>query len=212
MASVRIDIVADVACPWCYLGKARLELAIGEIQDRVSIEIAWHPFLIETVNTTNDGDNPVANARIEELERLGNEVGIAFDFARASSKIDSFNAHRLIHWAGTEGAETQDRVVSALFRAHFEEGRDIADPAELSTIAGNSGMSAKVVSALLASEADNDTVKEDLDAAKTMGISEVPIFIIDGQYAISGAQTPDVIANALLEIATAKEKALSQLN
>lgn len=223
MTPIRIDVVSDIVCPWCYLGKARLELAIAEVQDSVATEVFWQPYQLNPDYPPEGVDHqkvlteklggPENLARIHaNLETLGREVGIAYDFKAIRIGPNTLDAHRLIHWAGIEGQDVQDAVVSALFRANFEEGRNVGDPAVLKAIAESAGMDGKVIATLLASEADKDTVKQQIDMARQMGVSGVPFFIIDGRYAISGAQTPDVLAGALRQIAAEKEEEQKKLN
>ncbi|MCX8997700.1 DsbA family oxidoreductase [Rhizobiaceae bacterium BDR2-2] len=223
MASIRIDVVSDVVCPWCYLGKARLELAVAEIQDDISAEIHWQPYQlnpdyppegVDHQKTLADKLGGAENVgRIHEnLRALGREVGIVYDFEAIKIGPNTLDAHRLIHWAGIEGPEIQDAVVTALFRANFEEGRNVGDPAVLVGIAAAAGMGEKVIAALLASDADKDVVRQHIAAARHMGVSGVPFFIIDGKYAISGAQTPDVLADAFRQIAADKDGNRKDLN
>ena len=106
-----------------------------------------------------------------------------------------------------EGREIQDKVATALFKANFEEGLNIGDHKVLADIAEKAGLDRKVIENLLETDADKDTVLSEIDAAQKMGVTGVPFFIIDGQYAVSGAQTPDVFVNALREIAKLKTEA-----
>lgn len=223
MTTLRIDIVSDVVCPWCYLGKARLELAIAEIQDEISVEAFWQPYQLNPEYPPEGVDHQKALAeklggaenvaRIHDnLVALGKAVGIEYRFDAIKIGPNTLDAHRLIHWAGLDGTEVQDRVVTALFRANFEEGRNIGDPAVLTEIAKACGMDAKVTATLLASDADRQTILDEIETARGMGVNGVPFFIIDGKYAISGAQTPDVLANALRQIAAEKDKEQKGLN
>lgn len=223
MASIRIDIVSDVVCPWCYLGKARLELAIAEVQDSISTEVYWQPYQLNPDYPPEGVDHQkvlaeklggAANlARIHEnLKALGREVGIAYDFEAIKVGPNTLDAHRLIHWAGIEGQDVQDAVVTGLFKANFEQGRNVGDPAVLVDIARAAGLDGNVVATLLASDADKDTVKQAIAAAEGMGVSGVPFFILDGKYAISGAQTPDVLASAFRQIAAEKDADQKNLN
>ncbi len=223
MTTIHVDVVSDVVCPWCYLGKARLELAIAEVQDEISVEVYWRPYQLNPdyppegvdyqkvlAEKLGGADNL---ARIHQnLEALGREVGIAYDFAAIKVGPNTLDAHRLIHWAGIEDISLQDRVVTALFKANFEQGRNLGDQAVLTEIAAQAGMDAKVVSALLASNADVDTVKDEVEAAHGMGVTGVPFFIVDGKYGIGGAQTPDVLADALRQIAAEKSAEQAKLN
>lgn len=218
MERVTIDVVSDVVCPWCYLGKARLELAIAEVQDEVGVDVNWRPYQLnpdippEGVDHHKylaeklGGAEAVRQAH-DRLRQFGKEVGIDFDFEAARIGPNTLDAHRLILWATTEGREIQDKVVSALFKANFEQGRNIGDRAVLLDIAEQSGLDRKVIASLVTSDADTDTVFSEIEAAREMGVSGVPFFIFDGQYAVSGAQMPDVLAGALRDIARMKAEA-----
>lgn len=223
MERLTIDLVSDVVCPWCYLGKARLELAIAEVQDEVGIDINWRPYRLnpdyppegvdqkKSLEAKLGGADAVARAH-DMLTNLGREVGIAFDFDAIKIGPNTLDAHRLILWAMTESREIQDRVVTGLFKANFEEGRNVGDHAVLLDVAEKAGLDRTVTATLLGSDADKDTVVAEIEAAQKMGVSGVPFFIIDQQYAVSGAQTPDVLANAFREIAKAKAEARAALN
>ncbi|MEB2843438.1 thioredoxin domain-containing protein [Rhizobiales bacterium RZME27] len=223
MERLTIDLVSDVVCPWCYLGKARLELAIAEVQDEVGIDINWRPYQLnpdipaEGVDHHKylaeklGGEDAVREGH-ERLTAFGKEVGINFDFAAIKIGPNTLDAHRLMHWAMMEGRELQDKVATALFKANFEDGRNVGNHAVLLDIAEQSGLDTKVIENLLKSDADKDTVQAEITAAKDMGVTGVPFFIIDQQYAVSGAQTPDVLANAFREIAASKAEARKGMN
>lgn len=223
MEKLTIDLVSDVVCPWCYLGKARLELAIAEVQDEVGIDINWRPYRLNPDYPPEGVDQKSAlEAKLggadavkrghEMLTGLGREVGITFDFDAIRIGPNTLDAHRLIHWAMIEGRELQDKVVDLLFKANFEEGKNVGDHAVLLDIAEQAGLQRAVIAPLLASEADKDTVIAEIAAAQKMGVNGVPFFIVDQQYAVSGAQTPDVLANAFREIAKAKAEARAGMN
>ena len=223
MERITIDIVSDVVCPWCYLGKARLELAIAEVQDEVGVDLNWRPYRLnpdyppEGVDQKKElakklgGEERVAQAH-KMLCDLGREIGIKFDFDAIKIGPNTLDAHRLIHWAGTENRETQEKVVNALFKANFEEGRNVGDHAVLLEIAEKAGLDRSVIAALLASDADRDLIIGEIDAAQKIGVNGVPFFIFDQQYAVSGAQTPDVLAEALRDIAKMKAEARAGMN
>lgn len=223
MDRITIDLVSDVVCPWCFLGKARLELAIADVQDVVSIDINWRPYQLNPDYPPEGVDHQVELAKKlggkermdqahAQLKALGAEVGISFDFDAIKIGPNTLDAHRLIHWAGQEGRDMQGRVVDALFRANFEQGRNIGDAVVLADIAEQAGLQRAVVETLLASDADVAHVLSEVDAAKQMGVNGVPFFIFDQQYAVSGAQPAAELANAIREIAKAKAEALRNLN
>lgn len=223
MEHITIDVVSDVVCPWCYLGKARLELAIAEVQDEVGVDINWRPYRLNpdyppegvdqkaALAAKLGGEERVASAH-KMLTDLGREVGIAFNFDAIKIGPNTLDAHRLIHWAVTEDREKQDRIVDALFKANFEEGRNVGDHSVLLDIAEKAGLDRTVIAALLASDADGDLIVAEIEAAQKMGVTGVPFFIFDQQYAVSGAQTPDVIASALRDIAKMKAEARLAMN
>ncbi|PZM11324.1 DsbA family oxidoreductase [Rhizobium tubonense] len=223
MERITIDVVSDVVCPWCYLGKARLELAIAEVQDEVGVDVNWRPYRLnpdypregvdqkKSLAAKLGGEERVASAHAM-LTGLGREVGIAFNFDAIEIGPNTLDAHRLIHWAVTEDREKQDRVVDALFKANFEEGKNVGDHAVLLDIAEKAGLDRSVIAALLASDADSDLIVAEIESAQQMGVSGVPFFIFDQQYGVSGAQTPDVLASALRDIAKMKAEARSAMN
>lgn len=223
MEHITIDVVSDVVCPWCYLGKARLELAIAEVQDEVGVDINWRPYRLNpdyppegvdqkaALAAKLGGEERVASAH-KMLTDLGREVGIAFNFDAIKIGPNTLDAHRLIHWAVTEDREKQDRIVDALFKANFEEGKNVGDHSVLLDIAEKAGLDRTVIAALLASDADGDLIVAEIEAAQKMGVTGVPFFIFDQQYAVSGAQTPDVIASALRDIAKMKAEARLAMN
>ncbi|WP_320196839.1 DsbA family oxidoreductase [Agrobacterium rosae] len=215
MQRIVIDVVSDMVCPWCYLGKARLDLALAEILDEVSVDVNWRPYRLnpdyppEGVDQKAElekklgGKEKVEQAH-EMLTQLGKEVGINFDFDAIKIGPNTLDAHRLSLWAHAEGREFQDKVTTALFKANFEEGLNIGDHNVLADIAEQAGMNREVVERLLASDADKDTIVAEIDAAQQMGVAGVPFFILDQKYAVSGAQSKEVLINALRDIARLK--------
>lgn len=223
METIVIDIISDVVCPWCYLGKARLELAIAEVQDKVGVEVNWRPYQLNPDYPPEGVDHKKALAAKlggqENVDRahamlkdFGKAVGIHFNFEAVKIGPNTMDAHRLLLWAHTEGRDIQNRVVSALFKANFEEGRNIGDHAVLLDIAEKAGLNRDVIATLLASDADKDTIRGEISAAQQMGVNGVPFLVFDHQYAISGAQTPDVLVGALTDIARMKAEARAAAN
>jgi predicted DsbA family dithiol-disulfide isomerase len=223
MERITIDVVSDVVCPWCYLGKARLELAIAEVQDEVGVDINWRPYRLnpdyppEGVDQKKSLEEKLGGAeRVAQAHKMltdfGKEVGIAFNFEAIKIGPNTLDAHRLIHWAMIEDRDKADKVVNGLFKANFEEGRNVGDHAVLLDVAEKAGLDRAVTASLLSSDADKDLVVEEIESAQKMGVNGVPFFIFDQQYAVSGAQTPDVIAGALRDIAKAKAEARAGMN
>ncbi|WEZ83491.1 DsbA family oxidoreductase [Rhizobium sp. 32-5/1] len=220
METVTVDVVSDVVCPWCYLGKARLDRAIADIADDIAVSVNWRPYQLnpdippEGVDhkahlAAKLGGQTAVDRAHEMLEGLGRADGIAFDFEAVKISPNTLDAHRLMRWALTHGPDTQNTVATLLFKANFEEGRNVGDPEVLLDIAADAGMERPVIAALLASDADKDTVSAEIETARGMGVTGVPCFILDGQYAVMGAQSTEVLANALRDIARMKTEAAS---
>ncbi|KQV34378.1 MULTISPECIES: DsbA family oxidoreductase [unclassified Rhizobium] len=214
MEQIVVDVVSDVVCPWCYLGKARLDRAIAAVSGEMLVTVNWRPYQLnpdlppEGVDhkahlAAKLGGAAAVSQAHDRLTALGKEDGIAFDFAAVKISPNTLDAHRLLRWAAAEGR--QNEVVSALFHAYFEDGRNVGDRAVLHDIAAKNGLDPAVIDALFASDADKDSVGEEIGMARDMGVSGVPCFIIDSQYAVMGAQPVDVLANAFREIAAMKD-------
>jgi predicted DsbA family dithiol-disulfide isomerase len=208
MAPLTIDIVSDVVCPWCYLGKRRLEAALARVGREDAI-VRWRPFqLDETIPLEGMDRQAYMKRKFGDLSRLtavherlvsfGEEVGAVYDFDAISRAPNTLKAHRLIRWAGEAGA--QDVVVERLFQAYFEQGRDIGDNETLSEIAAASGMDGEDVRRRLLSDEDIEAAQTEIDAWRRAGVSGVPFFIFDGKLAVSGAQTVEVLASAMIEV------------
>ena len=215
MEAIMIDVVSDVVCPWCYLGKKRLDQAIEAVKDDLAVAVTFRPYQLnpdmpaEGVDHKKHlaeklgGEEAVTRAH-EMLAGLGREAGIDFDFPAVKISPNTLDAHRLLRWAMIEGPEVQNRAAVALFKAYFEDGRNVGDRAVLLDIAEACGMDRAVVTALFSAGADVDSVKEEIGMARDMGVTGVPCFIIDNKYAVMGAQSVDVLANAFREIAALK--------
>lgn len=221
MNHVNIDVVSDVVCPWCYIGKARLDQAIANVAADILVTVNWRPYQLnpdlppEGVDhkahlAAKLGGQAAVDRAHEMLAGLGEQDGITFDFEAVKISPNTLDAHRLIRWALTEGGDTQSEVATLLFKANFEEGRNIGDHAVLLDIAAEAGLDRTVIAALLASDADKDAVSEEIDMARGMGVTGVPCFIVDSKYAVMGAQSVEVLEDALRDIA--KMKDTSQIN
>ncbi len=205
---VKLDIISDPICPWCYIGKANLDRALEQVGDH-PFEVEWHPFMLNP-------DMPVGG--IDRLEYLTGKfggpqgaedyftrVGAAFDAAGLDVDLrgikrtpNTVDAHRLILWAGLEGRQTP--VVAALFRAYFSEHRDIGDIDVLADIADGAGLDAAVIRQLLQGEADRDDIRARDTWAREHGVTGVPTFIVGQQHAVPGAQPPDLWRQVIEEI------------
>lgn len=217
MQQIKIDIISDVVCPWCYLGEKRLSLALDALKGEVEAEVTFKPFQLEP-NTPPEGFDTfdylakkIGADRVrqshEMLKGLGAEIGLPFELEKATRFPNTLDAHRLIHWAGMIGEEVQQKIAAALFRANFVESKDVSDHNVLSHIAGDAGMDRKNVAAMLAGDIDRDTIRESIEQAQHMGVSGVPFFVIEDKYAVTGAQSVEVFTNALRQIAEMKAKA-----
>jgi predicted DsbA family dithiol-disulfide isomerase len=215
---IDIEIISDVVCPWCYLGQRRLKLALEEVKDQLSADITWKPYQLdpsvppEGVDTFEYldkrlGGRDAVKRSHDMLAKLGEEVGLPFALEKATRFPNTLDAHRLLHWAGVIGAEMQDRVARALFKANFVDGLDVSSRAVLIQIAADAGMERRTIENRLADNTDLDTVRQEIAHAQRMGVSGVPCFIFDHQYAVTGAQSVEVFVNALRQIAEMKRTA-----
>jgi predicted DsbA family dithiol-disulfide isomerase len=213
--TIKIDIISDVVCPWCYLGQARLGLALERVKDVLTASIAWKPYQLEP-NAPAEGLDTFdyLAAKIggvdavkrshQMLTQLGDEIGLPFGLDKARIFPNTLDAHRLIHWAAASGDVVQNAVSKALFTANFVEGKNVGDHAVLLDIAERSGMDRGATAEKLATDLDVDTVKNEIAAAQRMGVSGVPCFVIDDQYVVTGAQSVDVFENAFRQLASMK--------
>lgn len=197
---IRIDIVSDTVCPWCFIGKRRLEAALQQRGPGAEpVTIVWRPYQLNPdmpeggldrheYLETKFGGPERARAIYDRVRGVGAGAGIGFEFERIPRTPNTVNSHRLIHRAAQYGK--QDEVVEALFRAYFLEGRDIGAIDILVACAAALGLPAEEIQAYLESDEDADLIRG-LDAqARSMGIDGVPCFIFNNQYALSGAQEP----------------------
>jgi predicted DsbA family dithiol-disulfide isomerase len=208
---MKIEVVSDVVCPWCYIGKRRLEKALALVGGELRPQVAWLPFQL------NPGMPAEGMARaeyrrakfgsVEHSRQLDERVavqgrgeGIAFALERIERTPNTFAAHQLIDLAQERGAD--GAVVDALFRAYFEEARDIGDREVLLGIAGAAGLPRGEVEARWHDAAQARRVAQLEESMKARGISGVPTFILDRKFGVSGAQSPEALAAAMREAAT----------
>ncbi len=202
---VKVDVVSDVVCPWCFVGKRRLDAALARSDD-APVAVRWRPFQLDPTIPPQGLERRAYmrakfrdDARLAEvharLKALGEEVGIAFDFDAIARSPNTLDAHRLIRWAAA--GRVQEDVVERLFSAYFEQGRDIGDRGVLIEIAGECGMDAGAVERRLAGDDDVAAVRAEMAEAQAIGVTGVPFFIFANQFAVSGAQSADVLARAL---------------
>lgn len=206
---VKLDILADPICPWCYIGKAFLDRALEQRPDHPFL-ITWHPFQLNPdmpkdgidrrsyLEAKLGGQAGAVDAYLPVIEKA-REAGLELNLDLITVTPNTLDAHRLIHWAGIEGRQTA--VVSMLYRAYFKDGRNIGDPEVLADIADSAGMDAAMIQRLLGSEADVREVVDRDAAARGMGVSSVPTVIVGGQHAVPGAQPTALWLKVLDELA-----------
>ena len=205
---VKLDILSDPICPWCYIGKAQLDRALEAEPDH-PFAVEWHPFQLNpempadgmdrrTYLEAKFGGKEAAAKAYAEIDEHARAAGLEIDWSRIERTPSTLDAHRLIHWAGIEGCQTA--IVSALFRAYFQEGRDIGRHEVLADIADARGMDASVVLRLLATDEDREEIAARDTAAREMGVTGVPTFIVARQHAVPGAQPPELWRKVIGEI------------
>ena len=204
---MRIDIWSDVVCPWCWIGKRRLQAGIALLgAEAPDIEIHWHPFLLDpeadatpvplrdALAAKFGGAARVAQM-LAQTQATARAEGLPFDFDRGQVRVTMLPAHRLLGLAARDG--DVDAVGEALFHAHFAEGRNLADIEVLVDAGVAGGLDADQVRRFLASDAGTSEVQARIAQAQALGIRAVPTFVIDGRLAVQGAQPAEAIADAL---------------
>ena len=203
-----IDVYSDAVCPWCYVGKRRLERALTEFGG--DVRVTWRPFQLNPTMPKEGMDRTAyleakfgsldAFRQLEEhVQAAGASERITFAFEKIARTPNTFAAHRLIWLGEREGC--QDAVVDALFRGYFEEGADIGSSAVLVQLAAQAGLPGESVERFLRSDEGPAEVKAEESAGHKLGIRGVPYFVLDGTYAISGAQPADIFVSALKRVA-----------
>ena len=205
---ITLDIFADPVCPWCLIGKARLDRAL-EARPNHPFAIAWQPFQLNPTMPPEGMDRAAyleakfgregaVRAYVPVLE-AAQESGLEIDLAGVRRMPNSRDAHRLIHWAGLEGR--QSAMIATLMRAFWREGRDIGVPQVLADLAAEVGLERDMITRLLASDADCDTIATREEHARARGVRAVPTFIIANSHVIEGAQPTDLWLRVIDELA-----------
>ena len=202
-----INIWSDVRCPFCYIGKRKMEKGLEKFAHKDEVKISWHSFELDPSLQTNTEINslqyfseikgiPVTQAKQmqQQVANIAKEVGIEINNDK-SIVANSFNAHRLIQFAKTKGVANE--IEEELFKAHFTDGKDIDDIEVLVQTGVSIGLDEKEVAEILASDAFSKGVKQDELQAQSLGIRGVPFFIFNNKYAVSGAQSPDTFLEVL---------------
>jgi predicted DsbA family dithiol-disulfide isomerase len=204
---VDIQVWSDVICPWCYLGKHRLERALEGFDTDVTVTFRAFqldptpvpvPAPIKESLAAKFGGTDRAEQMFAHVTAIAAGEGLTLNFDRAIA-ANTFDAHRLVAWAAGQGRQLD--MIDALQRAHFTDGIDVGSRAALAAAAGSIGLDASAASDYLESGAGADAVNTDLAGAQELGIRSVPTFVIDGRYAVQGAQEPATLRAALEEIA-----------
>ncbi|MBY6138234.1 DsbA family oxidoreductase [Leisingera daeponensis] len=208
MATVKLDILSDPICPWCYIGKTHLDKALAEVPDHPFVT-EWHPFQLnpdmpregmdrrEYLERKFGGKEGAVKAYAPVVEHA-EKAGLTINFEAMQRTPNTLDAHRLIHWAGIEGKQTQ--VVDALFQAYFVDAKDIGDHAVLAEIAQEAGMEADVAARLLEGDSDVQEIRDRDAHSRKMGVSSVPTFIVANQHAVPGAQPPELWKQVIEDI------------
>lgn len=213
---IKIDIVADIVCPWCFIGKRRLERALAMVRRNVPdfrCETRWRPFFLNP-DTPPEGEPYLpflehkfgGRAQVEALfdgvRAAGRAYEVDYAFEKIALRANTLQAHRLLHWAQQRG--NADALTERLFVAQFQRGEHVGDRATLIKIGVECGYPAPELETYLYSEDSTDAVNEDARRIRAMGIRMVPTFILNGEQVIVGAEEPTVLATAILQLLDAR--------
>lgn len=197
---MQLDVVSDTVCPWCYIGKKRLDQALA-MHGGENITLAWRPFQLDAsipeggVDRKSYMEKKFGSERAKEIGNtirdFGAAVGIEFRFDRIQRSPNTLDSHRLIRWAGTAGC--QNDMVDILFRRYFEDGEDIGAHDVLVDAAVEAGMDADIVRDLLTKDADKELIRREDMTARELGIQGVPSFVINSKWVMVGAQEPEAL-------------------
>jgi predicted DsbA family dithiol-disulfide isomerase len=205
---ITLDILSDPICPWCYIGKANLDRAL-EARPEHALTIQWHPFQLNPdmpeggmdrreYLETKFGGKENAVRIYARIAGAAEAAGLKIDFGAIQRTPNTIDAHRLIHWAGLEGRQTA--VVSRLFKAYFEEGRDIGDREVLLSIAEGVGLDREMIARLFDSGADLEDIRARDEHARQRGVTGVPTFVLANQHVLPGAQPTELWLQIIDEI------------
>jgi predicted DsbA family dithiol-disulfide isomerase len=216
---IRIDFVSDVSCPWCAIGLQSLQQAIARLADAVVVELHVQPFELNP-QMPPEGEDAVAHLmqkyRIsreqaaqngEAIRARGEQLGFHFDMDKRRRVYNTFDAHRLLHWAGLEGGGRQLALKELLLRAYFSDGEDVSDHATLARLARQAGLDATRARAVLAAGEYSDEVRARERFYADNGIHAVPAVILDERHLISGGQPVEVFERALRQLAVSAQAA-----
>ncbi|MEJ7637385.1 MAG: DsbA family oxidoreductase [Singulisphaera sp.] len=196
---LNVDIISDVICPWCYIGKRRFEKAVRSIAGQHTVKARWLPFQLNPMMPEEGMDRVAYRSkkfgsweRSQEMDAqvaaTGLAEGIRFGFGRMERTPNTFDAHRLIWLAGERGV--QDAVVEAIFRGYFTEGLNVNDRETLTEVVGGAGLDREEVSRLLSGDEGADAIRREEKRARADAVQGVPLFVVNGLVPLSGAQDP----------------------
>lgn len=212
--SLKIEVVSDHVCPWCYVGKRRLEAAIAQ-RPELDISVSWQPYQLspdmpregrkraEHYKTIFGSER--AETIMASMRETGKDEGIAFGNSPEAMSPNTLSAHVLMLWAAEDDAVDSTELAELLFQAHHVNCEDIGDHTVLLRIAGEVGLDAERVAAQLSAGTDEDRVQELVQTAQARGVSGVPFFIINGRYGLSGAQPAEALVAAFDQVAATTE-------
>ena len=205
---MKIEVVSDVICPWCFLGKRRLDKALALVPE-ISAEVIWRPFFLdpsipaeglsrEKYMKDKFGSRDL-KAMHKPLEDAGAKDGVPYHFDKITRTPNTLDVHRLIRWAKQAGK--QEAVVEALFLAYWRDGKDVGEHKVLAEVASAAGMDGVEITILLSQDTDKREVMEEVEKAYQLGVQGVPTFIINNKYGISGAQEAETLAANIRQVA-----------
>jgi len=208
--SLDIQFISDVMCPWCVVGLGNLNKALEQLSDTVDATVTFQPFELNP-NMPAEGQDlsehitekyGISKAQSEQnramIQQRGEEVGFNFNFTTESRMRNSFDAHRLLHWAQSEGKQAELKI--ALFKAHFTHNQDVSDHTVLANLAASVGLDPAAAKGILDNNHFADEVRQQEQIWQQNGITSVPTVIINNAYAISGGQPVDVFKSAIEEV------------
>lgn len=210
---MKVEIYSDIACPWCYIGKARFEKALAAYPKRDQVEVVYKAYQLNPDLPSDPAQamphdeylmarfGPGFKQMSQNVTEVAASEGLSFHTEKALI-VNTFDAHRLLHLAETEGgAELKKRLVEKLFKAQFTDGANLADRDVLASLASDLGLDASRVKDFLASDAGKDAVSAEIAEARALGISGVPTFVFEGKWGVSGAQEAETFQKILEQVA-----------
>ncbi len=217
---LRIDIVSDVVCPWCIIGYKQVEKALTMLEQPVAAEYWWHPFELNP-NMAPEGEDTAehiarkygstpeqSRANRQRLVDIGESVGFAFNYGEGMRIYNTFKAHKLLTIFGSErGWQAQTALKLALFKAYFQDRRDVSEEAVLLDIAETQGMDRDAAAAWLADEALTQTVRSEQAYWHDQNITGVPAIVFDGKFMVPGAQSAETFADVIAKVLRKREAA-----